>query len=201
MSFQCIKAIDVYHPEELPNPPKHMKYFICIGGEKDYQGFLAEDTLSRGEFLDKYREFLDPCLSIIYEDDLIEVRQDAFYPVPGFYIVSYKKRNKKRICDLSYDEYEHGMSVAGTIKNILFKSFSIQETFIYYEEHLLKPSSVHIWVLPIHSLLRSRPAILSEDIWQYLDSFRFSDNKARIIEMNSVVASCIRQEKTLMSGV
>lgn len=181
-------TLEVFDETELPPVPKGKKYFVCIGGDKNFQGFLRDNSISKGEFISIYEDKLDDCLKPVYEDNQIIVRQDAKYAIPGFYIVS-PKSHYQRIDEMPDNLFHRCMETVREVKEGLSK-LEIESTHIYHDEKYKSPASVHFWVLPIYEKqIREQslnPTIFSKDIWTYLDSFpRFKETKSKILEINS----------------
>ncbi|MBQ6546698.1 MAG: hypothetical protein IJL74_01715 [Bacilli bacterium] len=188
--------IEVYSLNELPKAPEDLKYFACIGGNKNYECFLESRSLSRAQFMKKYENEVDICHKPIYEDENLIIRQDAQYPLPGFYIIA-TKTGKRTIADIDTNLYQKGMEYAFLIKTILQESFKIKKVYIYYDEHYHKPSSVHFWVMPIYEDVLNennlKATIFSNDIWKYLDLFEFKDTKEEIYKINEEMKKIINK--------
>lgn len=191
MELKNGNILEVFDLKELPIiESTNLKYFICIGGEKNYQCFLASNSLSRSEFMKHYGEQIDPCLQPIFEDLEIEVRQDAVMAVPGFYIVTTKKYYK-RLSDMPLEVYRRCMIVVSCVKKALENLFGLKDIFVYYDEHYNKPSVAHFWVLPIHKDMVSKydlkMSITSKDIWRYQELFKYQYTKDEILLFNEKI--------------
>lgn len=190
MKYNIGEKIEVFSIDELPKVPDYLKYFICIGGGKNYECFLETKKLSRADFMKKYRNKIDSCHIPIYEDDDLIIRQDAQIPIPGFYIVATKSSYKK-ISDMDFTLYQKCLYYAFLIKKELLNNFFINRVFIYYDEHYQKPSSTHFWIMPIYdSVLKEynlNPTILNYDIWEYQDLFEFQSTKNDIYRINNIM--------------
>ena len=70
---------------------------------------------------------------------------------------------------------------------------------MYYDEHYNKPSSTHFWVMPIYDEVIEKnnlnATILSRDIWEYQDLFKFSETKKDIYEMNEGMRKTLIKER------
>lgn len=190
------KMLEVYNLEKLPITPEGMKYFACIGGEKNYQCFLETKKLSRADFMEQYAEQLDPCHIPIYEDRDIIIRQDAQIPIPGFYIVATKDSFRK-ISFMDSELYKKCMYYSVLIKRKLFLEFGIEKVYMYYDEHYQKPSSTHFCVMPIYDKIVNdnnlSPTILKYDIWKYQELFQFKDSKDDIYQINDGMRKVLKK--------
>lgn len=198
MSIELVKEVQVYSLEELPKTNDKLRYIACIGGKKNYQCFLEKKTLSRTEFMIKYKERLDICHRPIYEDNDIIIRQDAMIPMPGFYIVA-TKRTYKKLSFMDLKTYQKCLEYVVFIKKKLSSKYGIDRFYIYYEEHYKKPSSTHFWVMPIYEkiLLENNlnPTIINYDIWKYQELFEFQHTREIIYNINDYMQKVLKKEK------
>lgn len=180
------EVLDVNDETEIPRAPESLKYYVCLGGSKNFQAFLAKDGLSKGEFLNLFGEVLDEVLQPVYEDDTLVVRQDAKYAIPGFYIVS-PKEHFRSIDEMPQEVFDHSLLITRRIKQNL-TWLGIANSHIYHDEKYRSPASAHIWVLPLHNLPANQQlnrTIYSRDIWTYLDTYpRFSETGDTITQFN-----------------
>ena len=190
------KIIEVFSLDELPKAKKGMKYFACIGGNKNYQCFLEAKSLSRAEFMDKYAQYIDKCHTPIYEDSDIIIRQDAQYAIPGFYVVATRKKYKN-IAEIDSELYSKCLRFIDRISGILNNKYGVNNIYIYYDEHLEKPSSTHFWIMPIYEkeIKRNKykPSIIYHDIWKYQDLFFYKKTKKRIIKINNEIRNLLKE--------
>ena len=182
-----MNKIEVYKLDELPIPEENMKYFACIGGSKNYECFYESTSLSRAEFMEKYADKLDKCHIPIYEDDDIKITQDAQIPIPGFYIIATKGIYKK-LCYMDIELYKKCLNYVAKVRKLLKEEFNIENAYMYYDEHYKKPSSTHLWVMPVYEDVVNKynldATILSKDIWTYQDIFEFQYTKDDIYRIN-----------------
>lgn len=171
--------------------------FDCIGGNKNFQVFLAPEYMSRSEFMIQYKHILDPCLNPIFEDDDIVITQDARYALPGFYIIA-TKTIQRTIAQLKFDVYKKCVFYQQTIANILEDKYDFK-SHLYYEEHYKKPASTHLWVLPLHEEViknnKLKISIESLDVWKYLDVIPFSESRDKILEINNYMREKLKEIK------
>lgn len=187
MNKKIEKKIEVYSLSELPPTQKELKYFSCIGGNKNYECFLESNKLSRALFMEKHLKYLDKCHIPIYEDKDIIIRQDAQIAIPGFYIVASKKMYKN-ITQMDLETYKKCLYFVSLVRQELKDTFCIERAYMYYDEHYNKPSSTHFWVMPIYKDILNdnhlNATILSSDIWKYQELFEFSKTKEDIYIIN-----------------
>ena len=178
---------EVFDESELPVSPEGKKFFVCIGGKKNFQCFLSDSRLSKGQFIMQHEHELDDALKPVYEHNGIVVRQDAKYAIPGFYIVS-PKEHFSDISEMPYVTFQRCMFVAQNVKKGLI-SLGIMRAHIYHDEKYKNPISAHFWVLPLYEQMLKEQnlnaTITSKDIWEYQDNFpRYSETKYKIREFN-----------------
>lgn len=172
-----VDYIEVYNERELPLLPAGKKYFLCIGGNKNYQCFIEDSSMSRGVFLHKYQECLADCLQPVFITEYIQVRQDAQYAVPGFFIVS-PVNEYIGLLDTPDEIICECLVWAERIREKLLKHSDIKAVYVFYDENYTKPTSTHFWVLPIFS--DNLCSITRSDIWEYIKSFVYSESKENI---------------------
>lgn len=184
--YALLDLVDVNDESEIPPAPRGFKYYVCIGGSKNFQGFLTQGSLSKGEFLDIFEEELDEALKPVFEDETLVVRQDAKYAIPGFYIVS-PKEHYRSIDEMPQEVFNHAMLTVKRIKQQLV-TVGINESHIYHDEKYKSPASAHFWVLPLHPPIDGQDlnrTIFSKDIWTYLDTYpSFRSTRPEILRYN-----------------
>lgn len=183
---------------ELPQVDSGSKFFVCIGGKKDYQCFYESKKLSRGQFLEKYANKLDPAIDILYEDEDIIIRQDIQFAIPGFYVIA-TKQIARRINQLDFRIIEKCHYFSNKIKKLLFTDASVKSVFIGYDEHYEKPSSTHFWILPVYEekINLSNLSIHDKEFWNYFGySYKFQESKQKIHDLNEKLRRILhKQEK------
>ncbi len=191
------QVLEVFEENELPVAPSGKKYYVCIGGSKNFQCFLSDNSMSKGEFIFAHENEIDDCLKPVYADDNVVVRQDAKYAIPGFYIVS-PRDHFRRIDETPRDVFEKCMFMVREVRQGLL-NLGIEQAHIYHDEKYKNPASVHFWILPIYEEFVERnginPTIFSKDIWRYLESFpKFSSNKPQIMDFNNKMRSYLNSK-------
>ena len=133
-----------------------------------------------------------------YEDENIIIRQDAQIAIPGFYIVATRK-SYKNISQMDLNTYYKCLYFSSLVRKGLKENFGIERAYMYYDEHYNKPSSTHFWVMPIYDEVIEKnnlnATILSRDIWEYQDLFKFSETKKDIYEMNEGMRKTLIKER------
>lgn len=195
MSKEKILMYELENLEDFQIEIPGLRKFECIGGSKNFQVFLAPKEWSRTEFMNNYKDYLDDCVKPIYEDDDLVVSQDVRYAVPGFYILSTKTK-QRTILDLNLKLYQKCMKFSFYIGDII-KEITGENCFYYYEEHLNKPASTHFWVLPVYSeIVKEKDfdlTICKQDIWEYIDYFRFTKVKTQINNLNKFMRKKLKE--------
>lgn len=190
--------IEVFDESEVPGVPEGKKYFVCIGGSKNFQCFLSDKSMSKGEFLVSHEDEIDDCLRPIYEDNRIIVRQDSRYAIPGFYIIS-PKLHYRSIDEIPQDTYQECLFMARDISQGL-STLGIQRTHLYHDEKYRARMSAHFWVMPLYEDYADKNGlnltIFSRDIWTYLDTFpRYEVTKPQILDFNSKMQSFLKLKR------
>ena len=173
---------EVYKLSELPSPPMGEKFFVCIGGSKNYQCFQESVSLSRAQFMEKYSSVVPYFLQPLYQDDKIQVRLDSTYAVPGFCIIS-PIDTYRDLVSLPESLYLACTRLAVRIMELLYSLPDVKSVYYYYDEHYAKPASAHFWVLPIytsHAVTKCEPVIDDMSVWDYMESFSYSKEKEHI---------------------
>lgn len=181
------ETLDIYSELELPQAPDGMKYYVCLGGTKNFQAFLCDKRLSKGEFLQMHESAIDDCLKPVYQDEQVTIRQDAKYALPGFYIIS-PNQHYRSIDAMPAELYQHCLQIARQVRQGLTDS-GITQAHIYHDEKYQSPASAHLWALPIHRdfihVQGLNPTIASADIWKYLETFpQYNATKNEIAAFN-----------------
>lgn len=173
---------EVFQLDQVPQAPEGKRYFVCIGGSKNYCCFLADKSLSRAAFMDCYAEEIPFFLRTMYEDKSIQVRLDSTYAVPGFCIIS-PRGNYRTVTELPQHIYIDCVHMAANITRILYRMSDVELVYFYYDEHYVKPASAHFWVLPIYaSHLKDGkiPEIADMSVWHYMETFDYQTEAKRI---------------------
>lgn len=174
---------EVFQLDQVPQAPEGKKYFVCIGGSKNYRCYLADKSLSRAAFMDYYAEEIPFFLRTMYEDSDIQVRLDSTYAVPGFCIIS-PRGNYRTLVELPQQIYINCVRMAENIARILYRIPDVEYVYYYYDEHYEKPATAHFWILPIYSshLKDGKiPAIEDMSVWQYMESFDYQTEAEHIM--------------------
>jgi len=179
-----VRAEEVFQLNQLPEAPAGKRFFVCIGGSKNYRCFLADNSLSRADFMNRYADEIPFFLRALYEDEYIQVRLDSTYAVPGFCIIS-PRGNYRTVADLPRRVYGDCIRMAVTLTEFLYGMPDVAYVYFYYDEHYKKPASAHFWVLPVYSSHLKNgevPSIEDMSVWRYMESFRYQTEAGRIQE-------------------
>ncbi|HEV3157141.1 MAG TPA: hypothetical protein VGZ00_07295 [Candidatus Baltobacteraceae bacterium] len=152
----------------------------------DGTSITVPETACRGCYMEQFERELSPLISPVYEDESIVIRQDAEWPIPGFFIVS-SKEHVASIADIE-------MELAGKIGHALHfvrlglrKLFNIERAHIYHEEKIIAPH-MHFWILPLWPDIMQRehiaPKIYEANVKDYLHAFTFTEYKDSIRDAN-----------------
>ena len=191
-----MQYFDVSDITELPAPPKDFRYLDFISEPKGCRCFLVSRNMPRGEFLEQYSHLLDERLHPIYQNEGITVRQDASYPIPGFYVVHPK--TEERSMD-EMDEILH-LRTAFVIREIrkgMREALGIEHLHLYYEEKRQRKYDIHYWILPIYNFRLERDYIGSFLLRDYLDSFEFEREKEKILQCNRALKDYLKKSQLL----
>ncbi len=176
-----MKYIDVYTTKELPKPPDGYRYLDFLGGTKELRCFLVPFDYPRCDFFKEYFHLLDKCLKPIYSNKGIFVRQDASFPVPGLYIVSYDEQFSA-FDFIDDNTYMRTSLVIKKIREGMRSCLGINYIHMHYEEKKEKSCNVHYWLMPIDQV--ETPIIFKLNIMDYLRGFSFAKEREKILEYN-----------------
>ena len=185
-------TFEVLFLDEIPNPPAGKKYYPCIGGGLNYQVFMEDNKLSRGDFMRIHENDIEWFLRPLKLSSRIFLRQDAKYAIPGFLILSPQKEYHY-VSDMPRMLFAENIQKAIKVRNFLLSFEDIKSVYIYYDEHYKKPSSVHFWVLPIYESCFGTPSILDQSVWTYMDTFEYRKNKDKIVEIRRTIEERINE--------
>ncbi len=191
-----IEYLDVADLSELPAPPEDLRFLDFMGEPKGYRCFLVSTYMPRGEFLERHEDLLDERLKPIYQNAGITVRQDSTYPIPGFYIVHPKT------CERSLDEMEEvdHLRTAFIIREIrrgMREVLGIEHIHMYYEEKRRRAYDIHYWLLPIYNYDIRQHHIGQLPLRSYLNSFKFAEEKEKILTFNNRLKSYLADTNLL----
>lgn len=191
LSEEKLQYYDVYALSELPSLAKGLRYFDFIGGTKELRCFIVPEETPRNEFIEKNEDLLDPCLKPIYKNQGIIVKQDASFPLPGFYIVCPTKHY--RSLD-EMDEVTHLrlFFILREIRRGMREVLGIEHAHVFYEEKANKSCNVHYWILPIQDIVKY-PRIYELDVKKYLEQFSFTKERDNILDFNQKMIAFIEE--------
>jgi hypothetical protein len=176
---------EVFSKDELV-APRGYRYLDFIGGRKNYMMFLVKYNYPRNKFFIDYGHLLDEILSPVFDDGEIVIRQDASFPLPGFYILSFH-RQFKNIIEIDKRLYLKAMELLQYTREGMKELLDIEYVHIYYEEKDKESCNVHFWVMPVDYRTRQVHNIFDIDQEQYLKSFDLADERYKIFKYNKMM--------------
>lgn len=187
-----MEFIDVLDLWDRPRPPPGTRYLDFIGGEKEIRCFLVSDALPRIVFMEEHPDLLDSALQPIYESDVLNVRQDASYALPGFYIVGLRAPVAS-LDRLPVQVHLRMSLVLYEVRAAMRSLLGIDLIHLHYEERPQPSCTVHYWLMP---LLRERcgsPYVITHlNLLAYLNQFRFRETRDRIYDYNGRMREHLR---------
>jgi diadenosine tetraphosphate (Ap4A) HIT family hydrolase len=149
----------------------------------------VEEPYCRGCFMNHNEHLMPFYIYPVFERDGVVVRQDAEWPIPGFYIISIREhigsfdcidaKTRAMICELLF-----------WIRKGIREKLGVERAQIYHEEKISSPH-FHIWILPLWEDIMSKtgiqPKIYESNIKQYIDSFHFEETKGKILKCNEIM--------------
>jgi len=170
-------------------------YRLLDGSEHSREGWP-----SRGIFLEECQHLLPPHVSPLVQNERWNVRQDAEYPVPGFYIVGCRPQEHS-ITNLSEDDYIQFSTLLRATREEMRKQLGIDRVNIYLEEKI-DQSHLHIWLMPLWQDVLDRtglkPRVCEGNIREYLQLFSFEEEGDRILEYNARMSGALKNRPELM---
>jgi len=192
-----MKYFDVIDRSELPPPSEGFRYLDFIGGTKEIRCFLVPFDLPRAQFVKDNEILLDTALHAIYSNEGICIRQDASFALPGFYILSFL-RHYSAIDAIDEITNLRLFFLLREIRKGMRNVLDIPFIHIYYEEKPAKSCNVHYWMLPINTGGQEKhPIIYDLKIKEYLNKFKFSKEREKIINFNEKMRQYIKEIKLL----
>ena len=180
------KYIDVDNLKQLPKLSEEKRYLEFLGGTKEYRCFIVDKNLPRCDFYKNNSELITDFLQPIYKNHGIVVAQDNTFPIPGFYILSYDKQYNS-IDELPNSLIIRTISLIKEIRKIMREKLNIKYVNIYYEEKDSKSNNVHYWIMPKIDTVNLKNKLYELDLKSYLESFKFQENKTKIIKYNKLI--------------
>jgi len=104
---------------------------------------------------------------IVYESKYFFVKQDLEIAIPGFYIIS-PKRKVKSIIEFNKNELLEYIKVMQKIRKAMKDVLNIEE--VYYFQNEDTPYGFHLWMLPSYSWMKKvaeRGPGLLVPVWKY----------------------------------
>lgn len=153
----------------------------------DGSSFEVIGEICRGCYLEKNVEVLPEIFRPVVSNRRFAIRQDAEFPVPGFYILSLRD-HVNSLADVDEETAEQIGVCTFILRKAMRELFSIERAHIYIEEKSNDPH-YHTWLLPIWSDIKIKhniePRIWESNIKQYLELFDYEDEREKIKDFNS----------------
>lgn len=157
-----------------------MFYFI------DGHAVEVSEDACRGCYIEKHRESLPIHLKPVIENAEIAVRQDAEFPVPGFYIISLR-RHIQSIADVDGELAAQLGLCVHYVRKGMKECLGINRAHIYLEEKIVGPH-YHTWLLPLWEDVMEEhdidPKIWLGNVKKYIDLFQYEQEKDKILLFN-----------------
>jgi diadenosine tetraphosphate (Ap4A) HIT family hydrolase len=151
--------------------------------------FEVPDAACRGCFMNAHDADLPSEIAPIVQNELIIVRQDAEWPIPGFYIVSLRP-HVGSIADVD-PEVAAALGVCvHFVRKAMRDQLGIGRAQTYHEEKIIGPH-YHVWLLPLWQEVMDRhaiqPKIYDLNIRTYIDLFKYDACKDQIAACNRIM--------------
>lgn len=86
--------------------------------------------------------------SVVLVSDNFKVGQDWEVPIPSFFIINAKDKEKRTILDFSDNELFELTSVLKKVRNAMFEVLNIKDIYILQLEDTMH--GFHVWMFPIY---------------------------------------------------
>ena len=185
-----LEYIDIDNRDELPPVPKGSRYIHFYGGTKNYRAYIAPESISRADFMEKYPEYIPEQNQPIYEHNGIIVRADPKFPCPGFYIFALNKtyRSFDLLDDITFIRF---CFILKKIKEGMKSELKINYAHLLSNEKSDPFVNVHFWLVPVNG--KTSPDLLDFDVKQYLKSFEPKKEVDKIIRYNNKLKEYIER--------
>ena len=172
-----------------------MKVFRFLDGSS----YEVRDDACRGCFMHSHESELSHLLSPLVQTESVEVRQDAEWPIPGFYIVSLRK-HIGTIADVSAPVAAELWRWVYVVRLGMKEVLGIDRAQIYSEEKIVAPH-FHVWLLPLWPNVSASsgiyPKIYEANVKDYIDLFRFESEAQRIENCNSLLRGFLKAHSSV----
>ena len=128
----------------------------------------------------------------VYQDASIAVRQDAEWPVPGFYVVGLRQ-HVGSFDQIELDTHLRMARVLRAVRKALRQLGANRVHLVQEEKHV--GAHLHYWLLPLWEEVLVRqginPRLYESNILEYLGHFEYQAERERITQFNDRVRGLI----------
>lgn len=157
----------------------------------DRSSYVVSVDTCRGCFMNENEPLLPEEIIPVYDDGIIVVRQDAEWPVPGFYVVSIRP-HIGAIDEMSDEVYLKLCKILRLTRQGQRQVLGVSQIHMIQEEKL-KLAHFHVWMLPLWQCILEKyninPRVYESNIKEYIDLFEYEYNKDTIFEYNKKMTS------------
>jgi len=148
--------------------------------------FIVEKDTCRGCFINNVKHPLSELLEPVLEDKAITVRQDAEWPVPGFYIIGLRD-HIGTFADIDLKMLQRISIVLHVVRKAMREALGIANVHMFQEEKFVN-AHLHIWLLPLWPQVMAdhaiNPRIYESNIMEYIQLFSFAQEEESIRQCN-----------------
>jgi len=155
----------------------------------DGTAHVVDADTCRGCFMDRRPELLPSLVEPILDLGDVVVRQDAEWPVPGFYVVSLRD-HVGSLADVDDRLAARYGQVLALVRRGLRDATGVWRAQCYTEERLSMPH-LHTWLLPLWPGVMAasgiRPKVYESNVMAYLGRFRIGATRGAIEACNAAL--------------
>lgn len=156
--------------------------------------FVVDASTCRGCFMNEHEHELPRDITPVYDDEEILVRQDAEWPVPGFYIVSLRS-HIGAIDEVGDELYNRLTEVLRLTRRAMRRSLGVDKVHLIQEEKL-SAAHLHFWMLPLWPQVLSandvNPRVYESNLMEYIALFSYADQRQAIRKCNRLMTDFFR---------
>jgi hypothetical protein len=147
---------------------------------------LVPQEYPRAAFLREHSDLLDPCLQPIYNNKGIDVRADATWALPGFYVLGYDEQRYRSLDTMDDLMHLRSFFIIKKLREGMREKLNINFLQLLYEEKKqLKSLNMHYWLMPTEDRnTKETHSLYDLNVRKYLKRFDFKKEKRTILEYN-----------------